>query len=65
MKKITSKQILEIVKILCTAVVSVVATLTVQSCTTSLSLQKNNSNTSNYTKQSTDVKNDSVTFKYN
>lgn len=63
MKKITSKQILEIVKILCTAIVSVAATLVVQSCTTNLSLLKNNSHTVNKTNQSTDVKNDSITFK--
>lgn len=65
MKKITSKQILEIVKILCTAIVSIAATLAVQSCTTNLSLLKNNSHTVNKTNQSTDVKNDSITFKYN
>lgn len=63
MKKITSKQLLEIVKIISTAIVSIVATLAVQSCTTNFSLLKNNSHTVNKTNQSTDVKNDSITLK--
>ena len=37
------KLIYEIIKIVCTAIISIVAVLTAQSCTMSLSVSKNNS----------------------
>lgn len=50
--KISAKQWIEIVKLISTFVIGVITTLFVQSCTLSLSISKNNSNSSQYTEQS-------------
>lgn len=46
-KKITYK----IIEIICTAIISIAAVLTAQSCTMSLSISKNNSNSTQKTEQ--------------
>lgn len=46
-KKITY----EIIKIICTAIISIAAVLTAQSCTMSLSVSKNNQNSTQKTEQ--------------
>lgn len=48
-KKITY----EIIKIICTAIISIAAVLTAQSCTMSLSVSKNNQNSTQKTEQTT------------
>ena len=48
-KKITY----EIIKIICTAIISITAVLTAQSCTMSLSVSKNNQNSTQKTEQTT------------
>lgn len=48
-KKITY----EVIKIICTAIISVAAVLTAQSCTMSLSVSKNNQNSTQKTEQTT------------
>lgn len=50
--KITSKQWIEIVKLISTFVIGVITTLFAHSCTVSLSVSKNNSNSSQQTEQS-------------
>ena len=47
------KIIYEIIKIICTAVISIAAVLTAQSCTMSLSVSKNNQNSTQKTEQTT------------
>ena len=47
------KIIYEIIKIVCTAIISITAVLTAQSCTMSLSVSKNNSNSTQKTEQTT------------
>jgi hypothetical protein len=47
------KIIYEIIKIVCTAIISIAAVLTAQSCTMSLSVSKNNSNSTQKTEQTT------------
>lgn len=54
------KVIYKIVEIVCTAIISIFAVLTAQSCTLSLSVSKNNHSSDQYTEQSTSVKNDSI-----
>lgn len=63
--KITSNQWIEIVKLISTFVVGIITTLFVQSCTLSLSVSKNNSNSTQQTEQkaSSDVDSASVNFK--
>jgi lipoprotein len=63
--KITPNQWIEIVKLISTFVVGVITTLFVQSCTLSLSVSKNNSNSTQQTEQkvSSDVDSASVDFK--
>lgn len=63
--KITPNQWIEIVKLISTFVVGVITTLFVQSCTLSLSVSKNNSNSTQQTEQraSSDVDSVSVNFK--
>ena len=51
--KITSKQWIEIIKLIATFAVGIITTLTVQSCTMSMSILKNNSNSSQKTEQTT------------
>lgn len=43
----------EIIKIICTAIISIAAVLTAQSCTMSLSVSKNNQNSTQKTEQTT------------
>lgn len=51
--KLTQKQIYDVIKIVVTAILSVAATLFSQSCTVSLSVSKNNSNSTQKTEQTT------------
>lgn len=63
--KITPNQWVEIVKLISTFVIGVITTLFVQSCTLSLSVSKNNSNSTQQTEQkvSSDVDSASVNLK--
>lgn len=63
--KITPNQWIEIVKLISTFVVGVITTLFVQSCALSLSVSKNNSNSTQQTEQnaSSDVDSVSTNFK--
>lgn len=63
--KITSNQWIEIVKLISTFVIGIITTLFVQSCTLSLSISKNNSNSTQQTEQkvSSDVDSTSVNLK--
>lgn len=58
--KITSNQWIEIVKLISTFVVGIITTLFVQSCTLSLSVSKNNSNSTQQTEQKASSVVDSV-----
>jgi outer membrane biogenesis lipoprotein LolB len=59
----SKKQLYEIIKIVTTAILAVAATLLSVSCTLSLSVSKNNSNSTQSTEQSTRV--DSIYSSYN
>lgn len=59
------KIIYEIIKIVCTAIISIAAVLTTQSCTMSLSVSKNNSNSSQKTEQTTTSSVDSTQININ
>lgn len=63
--KITPNQWIEIVKLISTFVIGIITTLFVQSCTLSLSVSKNNSNSTQQTEQkaSSDVDSVNVNFK--
>lgn len=63
--KITPNQWIEIVKLVSTFVIGIITTLFVQSCTLSLSVSKNNSNSTQQTEQkvSSDVDSVSANFK--
>lgn len=63
--KIAPNQWIEIVKLISTFVIGIITTLFVQSCTLSLSVSKNNSNSTQQTEQraSSDVDSVSVNFK--
>ena len=63
--KITPNQWIEIVKLISTFVIGIITALFVQSCTLSLSVSKNNSNSTQQTDQKTsaDVDSASVNFK--
>lgn len=58
--KITSNQWIEIVKLISTFVIGIITTLFVQSCTLSLSVSKNNSNSTQQTEQKASSVMDSV-----
>lgn len=58
--KITSNQWIEIVKLISTFVIGIITTLFVQSCTLSLSVSKNNSNSTQRTEQKASSVVDSV-----
>lgn len=60
-KKITY----EIIKIICTAIISIAAVLTAQSCTMSLSVSKNNQNSTQKTEQTTTSSADSTQVNIN
>ena len=51
--KITNQQWIEIIKLISTFLIGIITTLTVQSCTMSLSVSKNNSNSTQKTEQTT------------
>ena len=59
------KIIYEIIKILCSATISIAAILTAQSCTMSLSVSKNNSNSTQKTEQTTTSSVDSTKININ
>lgn len=59
------KIIYEIIRIICTAIISVAAVLTAQSCTLSLSISKNNSNSTQKTEQTTTSSVDSTQININ
>lgn len=58
--KITPNQWIEIVKLISTFVIGIITTLFVQSCTLSLSVSKNNSNSTQQTEQATSARVDSA-----
>lgn len=58
--KITPNQWIEIVKLISTFVIGIITTLLVQSCTLSLSVSKNNSNSTQQTEQKASSVVDSV-----
>ena len=58
--RITPNQWIEIVKLISTFVIGIITTLFVQSCTLSLSVSKNNSNSTQQTEQSTSANVDSA-----
>lgn len=58
--RITPNQWIEIVKLISTFVIGVITTLFVQSCTLSLSVSKNNSNSTQQTEQNASSVVDSV-----
>ena len=58
--KITPNQWIEIVKLISTFIIGIITTLFIQSCTLSLSVSKNNSNSTQQTEQSTSSKVDSA-----
>ena len=59
------KIIYEIIKIVCTAIISIAAVITAQSCTMSLSVSKNNSNSTQKTEQTTTSSVDSTKININ
>lgn len=63
--KITPNQWIEVIKLISTFVIGIITTLFVQSCTLSLSVSKNNSNSTQQTEQkvSSDVDSTSVNLK--
>ena len=60
-----NKIIYKIIEIICTAIISIAAVLTVQSCTMSLSVSKNNSNSTQKTEQTTTSSADSTQININ
>lgn len=58
--KITPNQCIEIVKLISTFIIGIITTLLVQSCTLSLSVSKNNSNSTQQTEQKVSSVVDSV-----
>lgn len=62
--KITPNQLIEIVKLISTFVIGIITTLFVQSCTLSLSVSKNNSNSTQQTEQKASSVVDSVSVNY-
>lgn len=62
--KITSNQWIEIVKLISTFVIGIITTLFVQSCTLSLSVSKNNSNSTQRTEQEASSVVDSVSVNF-
>lgn len=59
------KIIYKIVEIICSAIISIAAVLTAQSCTMSLSVSKNNSNSTQKTEQTTTSSVDSIHMNIN
>lgn len=65
MMKITPNQWIEIVKLISTFVIGIITTLFVQSCTLSLSVAKNNTNSTQKTEQTTTSSVDSTKINLN
>ena len=63
--KITNQQWVEIIKLIATFLIGVITTLTAQSCTMSLSVSKNNSNSTQKTEQTTTSSVDSTKININ
>lgn len=63
--KPTSKQWIEIVKLISTFIIGIITTLAVQSCTASMSISKNNTNSTQNTEQSASSFVDSVKLDIN
>ena len=63
--KITNKQWIEIIKLIATFATGIITTLTVQSCRMSLSVSKNNSNSTQKTEQTTTSSVDSTNININ
>lgn len=59
------KIIYKIIEIVCTTIISITAVLTAQSCTMSLSVSKNNSNSTQKTEQTTTSSVDSTQININ
>lgn len=59
------KIIYKTIEIICTAIISIAAVLTAQSCTMSLSVSKNNSNSTQKTEQTTTSSADSTQININ
>lgn len=62
--KITPNQWIEVVKLISTFVIGIITTLFVQSCTLSLSVSKNNSNSTQQTEQKASSVADSVSVNF-
>lgn len=63
--KITGQQWIEIIKLISTFIIGVITTLTVQSCTMSLSVAKNNNNATQKTEQTSTSSIDSTKININ
>ena len=63
--KITGNQWVEIIRAIYTAIIAIITTLCVQSCTMSLSVAKNNNNASQKTEQTTTSRVDSTHININ
>lgn len=63
--KITSVQWIEIIKLIATFAIGVITTLFVQSCTTSLSIARNNTNSTQKTEQTSTSSVDSTRISIN
>lgn len=63
--KITGKQWIEIIKLISTFIIGIITTLTVQSCTMSLSVAKNNNNATQKTEQTSTSSVDSTKININ
>lgn len=63
--KITGKQWVEIIRAISTAIIAIITTLFVQSCTMSLSVAKNNNNASQKTEQTSTSSVDSTRININ
>lgn len=59
------KIIYKIIEVICAAIISIAAVLTAQSCTMSLSVSKNNSNSTQKTEQTTTSSVDSTQININ
>lgn len=63
--KITSNQWIEIIRAISSAIIAIITTLCVQSCTMSLSVAKNNNNASQKTEQTSTSNIDSTKININ
>ena len=63
--KITSQQWIEIIKLISTFIIGVITTLSVQSCTASMSISKYNSNSAQSTEQTSTSSVDSTKININ